>query len=211
MFLGREHSVASATLTHQNHQTDKTLRTNSFTIAAMNILHQLHEQAPCTIVKFLLSLNQNPEVHATRLGDRLTGTIFSNTVIYVHDSGIILAVYDLPDIDERRTTSIETGNTPVGFRLSPIEKLLQVSRLLRSFLNTTSCPALKVENVVLTPCTLINYDEMQEVWRRKAFIFHQMPDDELRATLWQQLRDDASLPGSQLVNTFCTLLRGMPL
>ena len=172
----------------------------------MNILHQLHEQTPCTIVKFLQSLNQDPEVYAARLGDRLSGTIFSSTAIYVHDSGIILALYDLPDIDERRTTFTE-----VGFRLSPVERILQVSRLLQSFLNTTSPPALKVENVVLTPCTLINYDEMQEVWRWKASVFHQMPDDELRATLWQQLRDDASLPGSQLVNTFCTLLRGMPL
>ena len=177
----------------------------------MNILHQLHEQTPCTIVKFLQSLNLDPEVYAARLGDRLPGTIFSSTAIYVHDSGIILALYDLPDIDERRTTLTETGNTPVGFRLSPVERILQVSRLLQSFLNTTSPPALKVENVVLTPCTLINYDEMQEVWRWKASVFHQMPDDELRATLWQQLRDDASLPGSQLVNTFCTLLRGMPL
>ena len=177
----------------------------------MNIIHQLHEQEPYTIVKFLQSLNQDPEFYATRLGDRLPGTSFSNIAIYVHDSGIILAIYDLPDINERRTTFTETGDTPVGFRLLPVEKILKVSRLLQSFLSTTSCPALKIENVVLTPCTLINHDEMQEVWRWKASVFHQMPDDELRATLWQQPRDDSNLFGSQLVNTFCTLLRGMPL
>lgn len=178
----------------------------------MNILHQLREQTPDTIMEFLQHLNQTPGIYTDRLGDRLPGKNFSNIVIYVHESGIILVLYDLPDTSQIRSTTTETRHgIPIGFRLSPVEKIHQVSRLLQSFLRTASCPALKVENVVLTPCTLINYDEMQEVWRWKATVFHQMPDDELRETLWQQLRDDASLPGSQLVNTFCTLLRDIPL
>lgn len=178
----------------------------------MNILHQLREQTPDTIMEFLQHLNQTPGIYTDRLGDRLPGKNFSNIVIYVHESGIILVLYDLPDASQIRATTTEARHgIPIGFRLSPVEKIHQVSRLLQSFLRTASCPALKVENVVLTPCTLINYDEMQEVWRWKATVIHQMPDDELRATLWQQLRDDACLPGSQLVNSFCTLLRDIPL